>query len=340
MCLPGNGPETWASAAEDDGIYDLVALVADMNPIHVSIPGDAKVELAFRLADISSNGPAHAEEDRASAAIGLPDDDCGIPPSRSGNAELAFAHWMACGKRARQSSAGIEAALPRAQCRIIRSHRGTSVRRYRGPEVGRGDVPPEASSKLLNVAPVPTLDASAPQVVEDRARLVPNENPRGRARPLAQIQHANDLPVSWSPILWGRWNGGGRTGVCLPHVDTAVGHQAQIQLPILEQIGANMAGLRDDAFVHARDRAEGTRSCERTERKTAARCIVARFGRPRSRGTVAVELHRDTAVTVKPHGVEGAVAGALVPSRVIHRLELNQSPLCARQGRNRLRLFP
>jgi hypothetical protein len=111
-----------------------------------------------------------------------------------------------------------------------------------------------------------------------------------------------------------------------------------MQLAILEQIEADMRGMRDDAFVQASRRTLGACRCKRTEREAAARCIVARFGGPGARRTIAVELHRDAAVTVKPHGVKGVIVRALRPERVIHGPKLEQAPVCAAQRRLQLGL--
>ena len=172
----------WWSAAQDDGVRNFIAFVAYAYPMQVAFLGSAEFAAALCLANIGTDGPAHAKEDRAAAVFRLCYDDRGITASRAGNSESALSHRLVRGLCTGERPTSIETALAGAQRGIIRAHHGASIGRYCGLEVLCSDIAPRASTDLLNVAPNSALNALASQIVEYRARCLRGKNFRGGGR--------------------------------------------------------------------------------------------------------------------------------------------------------------
>ena len=189
---------------ENHSLRYLVALRSNSNEVQIAFPSGSELAIAICLTRVRAYGSPHPEVDRASAPVGLPDDNCRIASSRSCDSELALAHRLASRERARQWSGGIEPALACAQGGIVRTHRGAAVWRDRGPKIFGGNISARTSAKLLNVTPEPSLNLLAAQIVEDRTSWVLGENSCRYAWFLAQIQRAGDRPVARSPALGGR----------------------------------------------------------------------------------------------------------------------------------------
>ena len=58
-----------ASAANDNGVRNFVAFVAYADQVQIVFPGCFEFGIAVSLTGIGTDGPAHAEEDCAAAAI-------------------------------------------------------------------------------------------------------------------------------------------------------------------------------------------------------------------------------------------------------------------------------
>jgi hypothetical protein len=99
--------------AQNDGIWNFVAFVADSDEVEISLACRAELNLN-RLTCVGADGPAHTEEYRAGAAIRLLDDDRGVSTAGAGNAEFALHHRLAWMLRTRDVPGCVELTLASA----------------------------------------------------------------------------------------------------------------------------------------------------------------------------------------------------------------------------------
>ena len=91
----------------------------------------------------------------------------------------------------------------------------------------------------------------------------------------------------------------GRCGLLRrPLVDAAIGHQREVELAVLEQVGTHMGEVARNALIEVRRRAQGTRCVDRTKADRSGGAIARRRQLVVPRSTVAVETKANPAVAL------------------------------------------